>query len=114
MYVRRIVGSSLAAIIPRYFFDKAGWDTFRTNRYKNYTMADSANRYAQNVTGQFYVDDQCIDCDLCRETAPANFKRDDDGGHSYVYKQPESPEEEAMCKEAMEGCPVEAIGDDGE
>ncbi|HEV2046088.1 MAG TPA: ferredoxin, partial [Chthoniobacterales bacterium] len=23
------------------------------------------------------------------------------------------PEEEALCKEAMEGCPVEAIGDNG-
>src|SRR5262249_50286120 len=52
-------------------------------------------------------------CDLCRETAPANFKRNDDGGHSYVYKQPETPEEEGLCKEAMEGCPVEAIGNDG-
>jgi len=40
-------------------------------------------------------------------------RRNDDGGHSYVYKQPESPEEEALCKEAMEGCPVEAIGSDG-
>jgi ferredoxin len=29
-------------------------------------------------------------------------------------KQPETPEEEALCKEAMEGCPVEAIGNDGE
>jgi ferredoxin len=77
------------------------------------TMADVANKYAENVEGKFYVDDQCIDCDLCRETAPANFKRNDDGGHSYVYKQPESPEEETLCKEAMEGCPVEAIGNDG-
>ena len=76
-------------------------------------MADAANKYAENVGGKFYVDDQCIDCDLCRETAPANFKRNDDGGHSYVYKQPEAPEEEALCKEAMEGCPVEAIGSDG-
>jgi ferredoxin len=32
-------------------------------------------------------------------------------GSFYV---PESPEEEALCKEAMEGCPVEAIGDDSE
>src|SRR5713226_8688365 len=48
-------------------------------------MADAANRYPENVLGKFYVDDQCIDCDLCRETAPANFKRNDDGGHSYVY-----------------------------
>jgi ferredoxin len=76
-------------------------------------MADAANKYAENVPGKFYVDDQCIDCDLCRETAPANFKRNDDGGHSYVYKQPETPEEEGLCKEAMEGCPVEAIGNDG-
>src|SRR5437879_6791861 len=77
-------------------------------------MADAANKYPENVEGKFYVDDQCIDCDLCRETAPANFRRNDDGGHSYVYKQPESPEEETLCKEAMEGCPVEAIGSDGE
>jgi len=77
-------------------------------------MADIANRYAENVVGKFYVDDQCIDCDLCRETAPANFTRHDDGGYSFVRKQPASPEEEALCKEAMEGCPVEAIGSDGE
>ena len=77
-------------------------------------MADVANKYPQNVSGRFYVDDQCIDCDLCRETAPANFTRNDDGGHSYVYKQAESEEEEALCKEAMEGCPVEAIGSDGD
>jgi|SRR5437667_12903651 len=81
--------------------------------YGKETMADVANKYAENVPGKFYVDDQCIDCDLCRETAPANFKRNDDGGHSYVYKQPETPEEEGLCKEAMEGCPVEAIGNDG-
>lgn len=77
------------------------------------TMAEVANKYPENVAGTFYVDDQCIDCDLCRETAPANFTRNDDGGHSYVHKQPESPEEEALCKEAMEGCPVEAIGSNG-
>src|SRR5207247_11048009 len=77
-------------------------------------MADIANRYAENVPGKFYVDNQCIDCDLCRETAPNNFKRNDDGGYSFVYKQPGTPEEEAQCKEAKEGCPVEAIGDNGE
>ena len=81
------------------------------SQFKN--MADAANKYPENAAGTFYVDEQCIDCDLCRETAPANFKRNDDGGHSYVYKQPENPEEEALCKEAMEGCPVEAIGSDG-
>jgi len=77
-------------------------------------MASFANKYNDNITGKFYVDDQCIDCDLCRETAPDNFTRNEDGGYSYVYKQPVSPAEEALCKEAMEGCPVEAIGNDGE
>jgi ferredoxin len=76
-------------------------------------MAELANKYPENVTGQYYVDDQCIDCDLCRETAPANFTRNDDGGHSYVFKQPENDDEANLCKEAMEGCPVEAIGSDG-
>ena len=38
----------------------------------------------------------------------------EDDGHAFVSKQPESPAEEAACKEAMEGCPVEAIGDFGE
>jgi ferredoxin len=77
-------------------------------------MAEVANKYSDNVQGKFYVDDSCIDCDLCRETAPANFTRNDDGGHSFVHKQPETPEEEALSREAMEGCPVEAIGSDGE
>ena len=69
-------------------------------------MADAANKYLENITGKYYVDNQCIDCDLCRETAPDNFKRNDDGGYSFVYKQPENEEEEARCKEAKEGCPV--------
>ena len=77
-------------------------------------MAEKENKYADNIAGSFYVDDQCIDCDLCRETAPANFTRNEEGGHSFVYKQPENDEERQQCIEAMEGCPVEAIGDDGE
>ena len=76
-------------------------------------MADAANKYSENIAGKYYVDNQCIDCDLCRETAPDNFKRNDDGGYSVVYKQPASADEEARCKEAKEGCPVEAIGDNG-
>ena len=76
-------------------------------------MANKAEKWKDNAAGKFYVDQQCIDCDLCRETAPNNYTRNDDGGYSYVFKQPTKPEEEAQCKEAKEGCPVEAIGDDG-
>jgi ferredoxin len=78
------------------------------------TMADKEDKNEENVGGKFYVDSQCIDCDLCRETAPNNFTRADDEGYSYVFKQPENDEEIAQCKEAMEGCPVEAIGEDGD
>ena len=77
-------------------------------------MADKSDKWDENVTGKFYVDQQCIDCDLCRETAPDFFTRNDDGGYSFVHKQPSSEEEIALCQEALEGCPVEAIGDDGD
>jgi len=77
-------------------------------------MADKANKYPINAPGKYYVDNQCIDCDLCRETAPNNFKRNEEGGFSYVYKQPENEEEIKQCDEAIANCPVEAIGSDGE
>jgi len=77
-------------------------------------VADKGKKHEGNAGGKFYVDTECIDCDLCRETAPANFKRNDDGGYSFVFKQPETSEQIDQCREAMEGCPVEAIGQDGE
>lgn len=66
-----------------------------------------------NTTGKFYVDSQCIDCDVCRDTAPKNFMRNDENGYSYVYHQPSTSDELALCEEAREACPVEAIGEDG-
>jgi ferredoxin len=77
-------------------------------------MAEKDEKWPENVKGKFYVDEQCIDCDLCRETAPDFFSRNEDGGYSFVHKQPETPEDEELCMEALEGCPVEAIGDDGD
>ena len=77
-------------------------------------MADKDEKWPENVTGKFYVDEQCIDCDLCRETAPDFFTRNEDGGYSFVHAQPHGEEDVEACMEALEGCPVEAIGDDGE
>jgi ferredoxin len=77
-------------------------------------MADNSRKVPENTPGRYYVDETCIDCDLCRETAPANFVRQDDAGYSYVLRQPRDPAEEAACLAALEECPVEAIGDDGE
>lgn len=76
-------------------------------------MADVEDKNPENVAGKYYVDSQCIDCDLCRETAPSNFAREEDEGYSYVFKQPTTTEEIELCNEAIEGCPVEAIGEDG-
>ena len=72
-------------------------------------MPDINAKQPQNVPGRFFVDQNCIDCDVCRDLAEANFTREDDGGYSYVYKQPTTPEEESLCQEALEVCPVEAI-----
>ena len=77
-------------------------------------MASRKDRVAENAAGRFYVDSQCIDCDVCRVTAPANFQRSEENAYSYVFRQPASPEEIAQCEEAMDCCPVEAIGQDGE
>jgi len=76
-------------------------------------MADASKKWPNNAPGRYYVDEQCIDCDACRTEAPKNFKREDGSGFSFVFKQPETPEEEQQCKVAMEACPVEAIGTDG-
>ncbi|NOT48987.1 MAG: ferredoxin [Acidobacteria bacterium] len=76
-------------------------------------MAFIEDKLPENRPGKFYVDRQCIDCDVCRDTAPANFTRNDNNGYSYLYKQPENGQEIALCEEAMNACPVEAIGDDG-
>ena len=77
-------------------------------------MADRDDKLPGQAPGPYYVDGQCIDCDLCRQAAPANFERNDAEGFSYLARQPETDQEHAACREALEECPVEAIGDDGE
>lgn len=76
-------------------------------------MADVDDKVEGNVDGKYYVDGSCIDCDVCRTTAPNNFQANEDEGFSFVFKQPGNDEEEEQCQEALEACPVEAIGDDG-
>jgi ferredoxin len=77
-------------------------------------MAFVGDKLPENVPGSFYVDRKCIDCDVCRDTSPSNFARNDENGYSYVYKQPENADEFRLCEEALMACPVEAIGDDAE
>ena len=77
-------------------------------------MADLKMKWKENAQGKIFVDQSCIACDACVLSAPKNFQMHEEDGHAYVAKQPETPEEEAACREAIEGCPVEAIGDFGD
>lgn len=77
-------------------------------------MADKKSKWDLNLPGKFYVDDQCIACDACVMEAPNFFTMNDDDGHAYVKLQPKTPAEIEECLSAMEACPVEAIGSDGD
>lgn len=76
-------------------------------------MADRTDKNPLNVSGNYYNDLSCIDCDLCREIAPEIFKRDADEGLTYVWRQPTSLAEIAAAEEALRSCPSETIGNDG-
>lgn len=71
-------------------------------------MALLSRRLAENVPGEFYVDNTCIDCDLCRQIAPHTFK--DVGEQSAVYDQPQTPEQEFDALKALVTCPTASIG----
>lgn len=76
-------------------------------------MADSEEKNPRNVTGKYYNDLTCIDCDLCREIAPSVFTRDDEEGLSYVWQQPVTEADTRLAEEALASCPTETIGNDG-
>src|SRR5437773_10058643 len=76
-------------------------------------MSERNERLPQNVAGPYYVDSSCIDCDMCRSTAPDFFRRDEEIGMSVVYRQPVTEEERVLAEDAKESCPSESIGNDG-
>ena len=76
-------------------------------------MADKMNRLTQNVAGTYYVDSSCVDCDLCRNTAPDFFQRDEETGFSFVHRQPMTGAESKVAEAAKQGCHTESIGNDG-
>jgi ferredoxin len=76
-------------------------------------MANRNEKTPGNVPGQFYVDSSCIDCDMCRDKAPATFVRNDEVGLTVVALQPSTDDEFVLAKAALEGCPTNSIGMDG-
>jgi glyoxylase-like metal-dependent hydrolase (beta-lactamase superfamily II) len=71
-------------------------------------MADARGRLRQNVAGDFFVDDRCIDCDTYRAIAPETFL--DHGGQSSVHHQPATPAERRRALPALAACPTASIG----
>jgi glyoxylase-like metal-dependent hydrolase (beta-lactamase superfamily II)/ferredoxin len=71
-------------------------------------MAQVALRLPANVPGDFFVDSSCIDCDACRQIAPAVFR--DEGDKSVVYHQPANYDERLAAQKALISCPTASIG----
>lgn len=71
-------------------------------------MADPHKRLDANIPGNFYVDDTCINCDACRQLAPASFE--EVGDYSAVRHQPASAQEIREAYRALLACPTGSIG----
>ena len=71
-------------------------------------MAQIERRLPQNVDGDFYVDDTCIDCDACRQIAPETFR--DHGDQSSVGCQPSTSDQVQRALMALVACPTASIG----
>jgi len=71
-------------------------------------MANLALRLPENIPGDFFVDSTCIDCDACRQIAPATFG--EDGDYSVVHHQPQTDEEVHRAMMALVACPTASIG----
>jgi len=76
-------------------------------------MATLTDRLPRNVSGRFYVDSSCIDCDQCRVEAPEFFVRDEETGTSIVQRQPVTAEEVALLEQVAADCSTGSIGSDG-
>lgn len=61
----------------------------------------------QNIPGNLFVDESCIDCDVCRWMCPSVYVRK--GLKSAVIKQPTSEMETIQAYSAMIACPVGSI-----
>jgi glyoxylase-like metal-dependent hydrolase (beta-lactamase superfamily II)/ferredoxin len=75
-------------------------------------MANYDKRVPENVAGDFFVDTTCIDCDTCRQVAPAVFAEGD--GHAFVRRQPDTPGERRSALHALVSCPTGSIGSRGD
>jgi ferredoxin len=71
-------------------------------------MANPKKRVPENVPGDFFVDSTCIDCDACRQIAPAFFG--EAAETSFVKAQPVSSAARRQAVQALLACPTGSIG----
>src|SRR6188508_2895255 len=71
-------------------------------------MANLALRLPENVPGEFFVDSTCIDCDACRQLAPAVFRAGRET--SFVAAQPTAAADRRAALRALLACPTGSIG----
>ncbi|MCC3494823.1 MAG: MBL fold metallo-hydrolase [Microcoleus sp. PH2017_16_JOR_D_A] len=71
-------------------------------------MAHINLRRPENISGNFYVDSSCIDCDTCRWMAPEVFTQA--GEQSAVYQQPTNETASMRGLAALLSCPTSSIG----
>src|ERR671937_346947 len=71
-------------------------------------MANFKKRVPDNVPGDFFVDSTCIDCDACRQIAPATFGEGTQT--SFVKAQPRSSLDRRAALQALLSCPTGSIG----
>src|SRR2546422_9007206 len=71
-------------------------------------MANFNKRFPENVPGEFFVDATCIDCDTCRQLAPATFG--ETAAYAFVHTQPQTSEDTRQALRALLVCPTGSIG----
>jgi glyoxylase-like metal-dependent hydrolase (beta-lactamase superfamily II)/ferredoxin len=74
-------------------------------------MANPLKSVPENVAGEFFVDSTCIDCDTCRQLAPATFG--EAAETAFVHHQPGSSGEQRQAMHALVSCPTGSIGTRG-
>jgi glyoxylase-like metal-dependent hydrolase (beta-lactamase superfamily II)/ferredoxin len=71
-------------------------------------MANFNKRVPENVPGEFFVDTTCIDCDTCRQLAPATFG--ETTAYAFVHTQPSTVDTTRQALRALLCCPTGSIG----
>jgi glyoxylase-like metal-dependent hydrolase (beta-lactamase superfamily II)/ferredoxin len=72
-------------------------------------MARRELAVAENVPGDLFVDETCIECDTCRELAPDIFGSLE-SGQSFVQRQPADDPAWRRALHAVVSCPTASIG----